>query len=131
MGTHISLKLEEGLVVVVIPELWVRGKSLQKYLMHCHRLLECGQILPAEREGGREGWREGERGGGRERGVDGWREGRMFESRRDHLSLLNNTETHSYASSSCFILVYSSFVIDSSPAEQSEIDHKNRGRRKG
>ena len=60
---------------MVIPELWVRGKSLQKYLMHCHRLLERGQILPAEREGGREGWREGGRGGGSERGVDGGREG--------------------------------------------------------
>ena len=52
--THVPIILQECLEVVVIPEHRVRGQSLKKHLMHGHRLLEGGQVLPEEGRGGEE-----------------------------------------------------------------------------
>ena len=67
--TNISIKLEEGLVIMVIPQLRVRGQSLQEHLMHGYCLLECRQIL-SRPERGRGG--EGGKKRGGEEGGEGW-----------------------------------------------------------
>ena len=81
-SSHISVKLQEDLVVVVVPQSRVQGKSLQEHLMHGNSLLESSQVLP---------------------------ETSSFFFRQP----LFLFRTH--ASSSCFILVYSSLVMASSP----------------
>ncbi len=46
--TYISIKLQEDLEMVVIPQNRVRGQSLEEHLMHGHCLLEGGQVLTSE-----------------------------------------------------------------------------------
>ena len=44
--SHVSVVLQEHLVVVVAPQRGVDRQPLEKHLVHGHRLLEGGQVLP-------------------------------------------------------------------------------------
>ena len=95
--------------------------TLQENLMHCHCLLEGGQVLPGVRsgvcwEGGRGRGGEGKGGEGRGEEGRGWQKGEGVSEKNES----------PYASSSCFIFTYSSLVIASSPE-----GGKGEGRREG
>lgn len=89
--THILVVLQEDVEVEVFSEDGVRGDAAQEHLVHCDSLLEDGQVLP-DREGS----------------------GVSEENRCAVGQLTEGAGTH--ASSSCFILVNSSLVMEPSPS---------------
>jgi hypothetical protein len=44
--SHVVFVLQEDAKVLVLPEDWVSGQSAEEKLVHCHCLLELGQIFP-------------------------------------------------------------------------------------
>lgn len=89
MWTHILVVLQKNMEIEVFPENWVSSNAAQKDLMHGNSFLKDGQIL-SEIETG------------------------ILVRRQQIQMKRKGAGTH--ASSSCFILVNSSFVMDPSPS---------------
>lgn len=97
--THILVVFQEDVEVEVFPEDGVGGDAAQEDLVHGHGLLEDGQVLTSTE------MQEGEGMGlscGETAGLVVW--------------LVDGGGGETHASSSCFILVNSSLVMEPSPS---------------